>query len=379
MKRTVLSMMFVLLIISALTQILADEGMWQTHQLPMLGDELKELGLQIDPDSLTDLTAWPMNAVISLGGCTASFVSPEGLAVTNHHCAYGSIQHNSTEDDNLLEKGFMAAERKNELPARPGTRIMVTVEVRDVTKKVLAGLSDDLGGAERYQAIENKRKELVAKCEQDEGHRCRVAGFHGGLEYYLVKRLEIRDVRLVYAPAEGVGNYGGDIDNWMWPRHTGDYSFYRAYVGKDGKPADRDESNVPYKPKHYLKVATERLHDGDFVMVVGYPGHTNRYRLADEVDSSFSWYYPTRKKLLEEWLEIISEQTADRPDAAIKYAGTDAGLNNTIKNYDGLLNGFSKGDLVGDKRRQEEKLRAWLGGWRPDTFDLQTAKTKSDR
>jgi hypothetical protein len=357
MKRAALVTIFALL----LTPVLADEGMWQTHQLPVLGEELKGLGLRIDPESLTDLTSWPMNAVISLGGCTASFVSPEGLAVTNHHCAYGSIQHNSTEDDNLLEKGFLAAERKDELPARPGTRIMVTVEVRDVTKQVLAGLSDDLDGAARFQAIEDKRKELVAECEKDEGHRCRVAGFHGGLEYRLVKRLEIRDVRLVHAPAQGVGNYGGDIDNWMWPRHTGDYSFYRAYVGKDGKPADPDDSNIPYKPEHYLKVATERLREGDFVMVAGYPAGTNRYRLASEVDSSFNWYYPTRKSLLEEWLGIINEQTADRPDAAIKYAGMVAGLNNTIKNYEGLLDGFSKGDLVGEKRRQETRLRAWLG------------------
>jgi hypothetical protein len=310
---------------------------------------------------MTDLTSHPMNAVISLGGCTASFVSPEGLAVTNHHCAYGSIQHNSTEDNNLLEKGFMATGHDEELPARPGTRVMVTVDVKDVTAKVLEGLSDDLDGASRYKAIEDRRKALVAECEKDEGHRCRVAGFHGGLEYYLVKRMEIRDVRLVYAPPQGVGNYGGDIDNWMWPRHTGDYSFYRAYVGKDGKPADHDQGNVPYRPKHYLQVSTERLEEGDFVMVAGYPAGTNRYRLAREVDNSFNWYYPTRKKLLEEWLGIIGERTADRPDAAIKYAGIVAGLNNTIKNYEGLLEGFSKGDIIGDRRRQEEGLRAWLG------------------
>jgi hypothetical protein len=360
MKRAASSLIFVLLLAAGLTPAIADEGMWQTHQLPELGGDLKSLGLKIDPGKLTDLTDYPMNAVISLGGCTASFVSPEGLVVTNHHCAYGTIQYNSTADNNLLQNGFLAAERGDELPARPGTRVMVTVAVEEVTEKIRGKLSEKLTGAERYQAIEDRQKKLVASCEKDEGHRCRVASFYGGLQYYLVKRLEIRDVRLVYAPAAGIGNYGGDIDNWMWPRHTGDYSFYRAYVGKDGKPADRSEENVPYRPKHHLKVSSEGLRDGDFVMVVGYPAGTNRYRLASEVENSFSWYYPTRGKLLREWLEIINEQTAERPDAAIKYAGTVASINNTTKNYEGLLDGFSKSGMLEGKRRQEAGLRGWL-------------------
>jgi len=347
------------LLLAAGTLVRADEGMWQPHQLPALGERLSALGLEIDPSRLTDLTGHPMNAVISLGGCTASFVSPEGLVVTNHHCAYGSIQYNSTEENNLIENGFLARTREEELFAGPGSRVLVTVEVSDVTGRVLGGIPEEMAGIERYEAIETARKALVADCESDAGHRCSVRSFHGGLEYYLIKALEIRDVRLVYAPARGIGNYGGDVDNWFWPRHTGDYSFYRAYVGPDGKPADFSQDNAPFRPPHHLKVATDDLGKGDFVMVAGYPGRTNRYRLASEVEDRFHWFYPTRKKLLEEVLAVIEEQTADRPDAAIKYAGFVAGINNTTKNYEGMLNGFARGDMLERKRKEEAELRRW--------------------
>jgi len=338
----------------------AEEGMWPPFQLPELRERLTAAGLEIDPVRLSDLTDYPMNAVISLGGCTASFVSPDGLVVTNHHCAYRSIQYNSTEDRNLMQTGFLAQDRSGELFAGPGSRVLVTVAVDDVTAKVIGDLKDDMNGFDRYQAIDVKEKKLVADCEKDDGHRCTVRSFYGGLQYYLIKQLEIRDVRLVYAPADGVGNYGGDVDNWMWPRHTGDFSFYRAYVDKDGKPADHDAANVPYRPKHHLRVAEKGLEDGDFVMVAGYPGRTNRYRMAREVENSFEWYYPTRRELLTLWLEVIERETADRPDAAIKYAGAVAGLNNSSKNYQGLLESYAKSDVVQRKQKLEQDLTAWV-------------------
>ena len=169
----------------------ADEGMWQPHQLSELAEELRDLGMRIDPAELADLTKHPMNAVISLGGCTASFVSPEGLVVTNYHCAYRAIQYNSTEEKNLLADGFLAGTPEEELFAGPGSRVLVTVAVSDVTGDVLGSLAEGLEGRARYQAIEDREKALIAACEEDEGHRCRVAAFHGGLEYYLIKQLEI--------------------------------------------------------------------------------------------------------------------------------------------------------------------------------------------
>ncbi len=358
MKRLVIPCALFLLATTAL----AGEGMWRPGQLPDLADELRATGLEIDPASLADLTAHPMNAVISLGGCTASFVSPEGLAITNYHCAKGAIQYNSTEENNLLEKGFLARERAEEVAAGPGSRILVTVEVSDVTDRVVGGLDPGLGGAERYRAIEAREKALVAACEQDEGHRCRVRAYHGGLEYELIKQLEIRDVRLVYAPAAMIGEYGGEIDNWMWPRHTGDYSFYRAYVGPDGKPADPAEENVPFRPTHFLKLATDPLEAGDFVMVAGYPGRTNRYRLAAEVEETFAWDYPNRKRVFEQWRRIIAETAGDNKDLEIKYARTIAGLDNATKNYGGMLNGFAKGDMLERKRTLEADLQAWIEG-----------------
>jgi hypothetical protein len=349
-----------ILLILAWSGAQADEGMWPPAQLPEVAPQLKALGMESNPADLADLTSHPMNAVISLGGCTASFVSPDGLAITNHHCAYGSLQYNSSEESNYMVDGFVAADREAELFAGPGSRILVTVEVKDVTGTILGDLSADLSGRERYQAIEDGQKRLVADCEKDEGHRCRVSAFYGGLQYQLIKQLEIRDVRLVYAPPGGVGNYGGDVDNWMWPRHTGDFSFYRAYVDPQGKPADPDEKNVPYHPAHHLAVSEKGIGAGDFVMVAGYPGRTNRYRLAAEVENVITWAYPVRKDVFEEWLGIIEENTADRPDAAIKYASLVAGLNNATKNYGGMLEGFAKSDVVERKTAMENDLQEWI-------------------
>ncbi len=360
MKRIALSVS-VLLSVTFVPAVVADEGMWQPHQLQGLRQQLEERGLEIHPEKLADLTAHPMNAVINLGGCTASFVSPEGLAVTNHHCAYRVLQYNSTEENNLLRDGFLAREKSQEIFAGPGSRILVTVAVDDVTAAVRKGLGG-MSPRERYDAIEKRRKELIAECESDPGHRCRVAAFHGSLQYYLIKALEIRDVRIVYAPAGSVGRYGGDVDNWMWPRHTGDFTFYRAYVGADGKPADHSDDNVPFRPEHYLKVSDAGLEPGDYVMVTGYPGRTNRHRLAAEVENEFGWRYPRRQALMQAMMDLIGEVTEGHPDDAIKYAGTVAGLSNTVKNYSGMLDGFAKSDILERKRRVEEQLVKWTAG-----------------
>ena len=337
----------------------ADEGMWQPHQLPAMADELKAKGLEIDAKSISKLTEFPMNAVISLGGCTASFVSPKGLVVTNHHCAYGSIQYNSTAEKNLLQDGFLAKTFADELPAAPGSRVYVTEDVTNVTERVKAGIENKTG-REFYQGIENQEKALVAECEKDEGYRCQVYSFHGGLEYYLVKQLEIRDVRLVYNPAGSVGKYGGDIDNWMWPRHTGDYSFYRAYVSKNGKPAEFSADNVPYEPKSFLKVSAKGVSEGDFVMVAGYPGRTNRYRTATEVQNEFEWAYPEGKMLRERFIEIIKATAPEGSDERIKYESQIAGLANYAKNFTSMIEFYGKSTMLADRKALEAKLAEWI-------------------
>ena len=338
----------------------ADEGMWKPSQMPQLAAQLKARGLRMDPAALSNLAGKPLDAVISLGGCTASFVSPEGLVVTNHHCGYGAIQYNSTPERDLLETGFVAKTFDEELPADPNARIYVTQAITDVTDRITGGL-DAMDGKARFDAIESREKALVAECEAPGGLRCNVYAFHGGLEYSLIRQLEIQDVRLVYAPPEAIGKYGGDVDNFEWPRHTGDWSFLRAYVGPDGKPAPYSKDNVPYQPASWLEVSQQPLQAGDYVMVAGYPGRTNRYRLASEVQDAIDWSHPESVAYYKDYLATIERTTAGDKAAALKYASTVAGINNALKLYQGQLDGFAKmDDPVGMKRAREDALKAWL-------------------
>jgi hypothetical protein len=340
--------------------------MFTPDQLPEIAKDLRAKGLKMKPEQISDLTGFPMGAVVSLGGCTASFVSPQGLVVTNHHCAYGSIQYNSTEEQNYLEDGFLAKNLEAELPAAPGSRIYVTVNLNDVTEKVTGGLKAELSGEERFAAIDANRKALIAECEADEGHRCRVSSFYGGLQYKLIKQLEIKDVRLTYAPAGAIGKYGGDIDNWMWPRHTGDFAFYRAYVSPDGKSADYSEANVPFEPAHHLKVSAAGLDDGDFVMVAGYPGRTSRYMRLAQVKNTFDWQYPTWQTLLDDWIGAINNASEPGSDARIKYESRLAGLNNFNKNLGGQIEGARRVGLVERRAAREAALNAWIAKEAPN-------------
>ena len=354
------SLFLVLLLTVPTTAGYADEGMWLPDQLPKIDDSLKAAGLETPPENFADLTGKPMGAIVSLGGCSASFVSPEGLVATNHHCAYGTIQFNSTEERNLLKDGFLAATLGDELAAAPGSRVYVTVAAENVTDRILSAVPRGANGASRFAAIEEAEKKLIAECEETPGHRCRVASFFGGAVFRLYSQLEIRDVRLVYAPSSSIGKYGGDVDNWMWPRHTGDFSLYRAYVGADGEPADPSPANVPFRPKHWLRIGTEGVDAGDFMMVVGYPGRTNRYRLASEVEEAIEWTYPQRVAQRSEALDVIDGETADRPDAAIAYAAMTSYVNNSLKNAQGMIAGFAYSESVERKRALEAELADWI-------------------
>ena len=341
----------------------AGEGMWVPQQLPEIAGPLKKAGLKLSPQQISDLTGDPMGAVVALGGCTASFVSPNGLVVTNHHCAYGAIQLNSTAENNLIRNGFNAPTTADEVSAGPNARVFVLDEITDVTKDAKAAIAaagDD--ALARTKALEAFEKKLIADCEAEAGFRCRLYSFSGGNTYRLFKNLEIKDVRLAYAPPGSVGKFGGDIDNWMWPRHTGDFAFYRAYVGKDGKPATFSKDNVPYQPKHWLKFADQPLGAGDFVMVAGYPGSTNRYALAAEFDNTAQWTYPTIARHYKNQIAMVEAAGKQNADIQVKYAATMAGWNNTSKNYDGQLEGFKRIDAAGQKQREEAAVLGWLKG-----------------
>ena len=348
------------LTLCATTSAYGAEGMWMPQQIPLLAEQLKKAGMQMDPNRLADLTGDPMGAVVGLGGCSASFVSPEGLTVTNHHCAFGSLQFNSRPERDLITNGFLAKTRDEELQAAPGSRIFVTTNIEDVTPRVNAALNAKLSDYDRKIAIGRASKQLVEECEKPGGLRCRVASFFEGTQYLRTTQMEIRDVRLVYAPAGGVGNFGGETDNWMWPRHTGDFSFLRAYVGKDGKPADYSKENVPYKPAHWLKVAASGVQPGDMVFVAGYPGRTFRYRTAAEVGSMQDYSYPTTIRYATDLNAILREMGKNDKDIAIRNASRIKGNDNVLKNYTGTLEGFRKDNIVGMRTDRETKLAAYI-------------------
>ena len=353
----------VLAAMAAVPAAIAGEGMWVPQQLPQIAGPLAKAGLKLAPEQLADLTGDPMGAVVALGGCTASFVSPNGLVATNHHCAYGAIQLNSTPENNLIRNGFNAPTTADELSAGPNARVFVLDEITDVTRDAQAVIA--AAGADalaRTKALEAFEKKLIAECEAEAGFRCRLYSFSGGNSYRLFRNMEIRDVRLAYAPPGSVGKFGGDVDNWMWPRHTGDFAFYRAYVGKDGKPAAYSPDNVPFKPRHWLKFADQPLGEGDFVMVAGYPGSTNRYALAAEFDNAAQWSYPAIAGHFKNQIALVEAAGKLDPQVQVKYASAMAGWNNTSKNYEGQLTGFKRIDAAGQKRAEEAAVLAWLKG-----------------
>lgn len=337
---------------------IADEGQWQPYQMPSIADKLNERGIKIPAEKLADLTSYPMNAVVGLGYCTASFVSPQGLVVTNHHCAYKAIQYNTKKEHNYLEQGFLATSKDKEPSAGPNERLYITEAVTNVTEQVTKALSQD--PLTRYEEIQTHSKNLIKACESDADYRCNVRSFHNGLEYYLIKQLMIRDVRLVYAPPESVGAYGGDIDNYEYPRHSGDFAFLRAYVGKDGKPAAFSDDNIPYTPKSYLKINADGVKAGDGVFVAGYPGSTSRYNLTSELKFASDWLYPTQAQRYQLQIDTIETMGQADADVAIKYAGNMASMANRMKKLNGLLAGFKATDIVGIKQSRENDFLAWL-------------------
>ncbi len=354
--RTVILFVAVLLAVSALR---ADEGMWMPQQIPELAARLQAMGFTGDAKAFADLTGQPMGAIVSLGGCTASFVSPDGLIVTNHHCVTGGLQFNSTPQRSLLRDGFLAKARAEELWNGPGSRVYVTTSVTEVTDAIRGKIDPKATDRERYDTIQRRIKQRVAACEKP-GMRCNVASFFEGLKYYEIAQLEIKDVRLVYAPAEGIGVFGGETDNWRWPRHTGDWSFVRAYVGKDGKPAEFSKDNIPYKPARWLKVSPEGAKTGELVFVVGYPGRTMRHQTYAEVKETTEWTFPRAIRLAQEQLAIIDKLTKDNKAMSLKLSGRIQGLNNTLTNQKGMLEGLVKGGALAQKAAMEKQLEEWI-------------------
>ncbi|MDX2093637.1 MAG: S46 family peptidase [Kofleriaceae bacterium] len=338
-------------------------GMWMPMQMNLPGhvELFKKMGVKMDASVLADPLAAPLNAIVSLGGCSASFVSPDGLIVTNHHCVQGALQHNSTPENNLVENGFLAKTRADEVSAGPAQRVFVAQAFKDVTKEMRDGLDKIKDPAKRKEESEKRLKQLTAACEKDRPElRCDIKSFFRGGQYIQIENLEIKDVRLVYVPPRSVGNYGGEIDNWAWPRHTGDFSFYRAYVGKDGKPADFSKDNVPFKPKHFLKVSSSGVKPGDFVMVTGYPGSTSRTETVLETQHDIEWYYPYLIAYYKERYAIAEANLKSPGETAIKAAVMKQGIQNGLEKFQGVLDGLKKNEeLMARKRNLDKQVKEW--------------------
>jgi hypothetical protein len=337
-------------------------GMWMPQQMSLPGHvaAFEKLGVKIDPTLLTNPLAAPMNAIVRLNGCSASFVSPDGLVVTNHHCVQSALQVNSKPDNNLVEKGFLAKTRADEPSAGPAERVFVAQAFTDVTESVNSGLDKIADPVARYEEAETRLKQRVAECEKGRPEiRCKVGRFFRRGMYVLIEELEIRDVRLVYAPARSVGNYGGEIDNWHWPRHTGDFSFYRAYVGKNGKPADYSPGNVPYKPKHFLKVSDQGLQPSDFVMIAGFPGRTSRTQTALEAKHDVEWFYPYFIEHAKQRYAIAEANLKSPGETAIKAGVLKQRVQNGLEKMQGVLKGLTSGDLLDRKAALDAKAKAW--------------------
>lgn len=336
----------------------ADEGMWLPHQIGLLNLETR--GLKIDAGSLykKDGTGL-MSAVIKLNRGTAEFVSKDGLLLTNHHVAYTAIQRASDKKNDYLADGFLARTRGEEIPAK-GYSATVLLGYRDVTQLVKNALNPVMTPAERLHAVERIKMKLVAQEEaKGEDIYCQVKSMYSGNMYYLFTFKRLWDIRLVYAPPRSIGNFGGEIDNWMWPRHTGDFTFLRAYVSPKNKGVPYSPKNVPYRPKSFLKVSLDGVKPGDFTFVMGYPGTTYRNYSLPELMLDIE-KLQVRKRNYKEIVDFFEAAGKNDREVEIRYAAAVKGIHNSIKSYTGKLAGFKQHDITRLKKDVEKKFMDWV-------------------
>src|SRR5690606_24908203 len=336
-----------------------DEGMYPLSDLNRI--DLKKAGLEIDQtDIFNPGKVGLVDALVQVGGCTGSFVSDEGLIITNHHCAFSAVQLASTPENDYLTHGFVAREREQEIKAE-GLTIRITDSYEDVSKRVLEAANKSKDPAERIQLINNERTIIAAEAEKkDPSIKAEVSEMFIGNSYVLFRYKTIEDVRLVYVPQRSIGEFGGDTDNWVWPRHTGDYSFLRAYVAPDGTPASYSKSNVPYKPKKHLKVNPNGVKENDFTFILGYPGRTFRHRPAQYIKYQEKFLLPYTASLYEYQNNAMLE--AGKNDKLIELSlATRIKRNaNVMKNYQGKMKGLKSIQLAKNKENEDLALGKFI-------------------
>ena len=349
----------------AATTARADEGMWLLHMLQRINEaEMQQMGLNLSAEDIYSLNqACLKDAVITLNGgsCTAEIISDQGLVLTNHHCAYGAIQGFSTVEDDILTNGFWAMSLDEEKPI-PDFSVTFLQRIEDVTERVLADVTSDMDDSDREAAIQA----VISQIEEEEkgispDFRPQIKSFYHGNEFYLFVYRDYTDIRLVGNPPESIGKFGGDTDNWMWPRHTGDFSLLRIYSDADGNPADFSEDNKPYTPKRHLKVSLEGVENGDFTMIMGYPGSTDRFLSSHGVQQALDLYNPSVVEVRDLKLKTMKSHMDVDPAVRIQYAAKYAQTANYWKYYIGQSKGLKALDVYGKKKALEDEFSAWMG------------------
>src|ERR1041385_1991964 len=362
MKKTVLTVILTcasLLLFAAWTA--PDEGMWMMNPLDKLPwPEMQKHGLHLTPAQIYNPDGTSLkDAIVLLGGGTSSFISAEGLILTNHPGPCGGIQSVSSTQDDFLKNGFYAKTREEELSI-PTYQAQIVMSQEDITSQVLDGIGSDMPPPQRADSVRVRLLRISQAASRKTGYDCRASEFYNGVKYFMFAYQVLRDVRLVYAPPEAIGNYGGEVDNWYWPRHTGDFSLMRAYAAPDGKPAKYAKENVPFKPKAFLPISAKGYDENSFAMIMGFPGRTFRYRTAAEIQLAKEETLPLTMQFFKKRMDIIEGAGKTDRGVAIQYASKWRGLANTFKNYEGTLEGMRRSGVLGERHEEERKFLEFL-------------------
>jgi len=353
--------LFSLLLLFGNTSLKAGEGMWIPLLLGELNEtEMQKMGLKLNAEDIYNINKSCLKDAIVLfgGGCTAEIVSDQGLILTNHHCGFGTIQRLSSLEHDYLTNGFWAGDRSEELPS-PGLKVTLLVRMEDVTEKVLLNVSDELSESERNKIIKDNIKKIKVEAIEDTHYDALIKPFFHGNSYYLFITEVFKDIRFVGAPPSNIGKFGGDTDNWMWPRHTGDFSVFRIYADKNNNPAEYSNDNVPYKPRYSIPISLKGYDKGDFTFVFGYPGSTQSYVPSYEIQMVTEVINPIRIKLRTKRLDIIEAARNKSDLVRLQYASKSAGIANGWKKWIGENRGIKKLNAIKVKQDEEKEFVQW--------------------
>jgi len=358
----------VFLILTALSiRTIAVEGMWLPSMIWKNIDDMRAMGFELTAGDLySEEGASIKDAIVRFGrGCTGSFISQDGLLITNHHCGLSQLQNHSTVENDFLTHGFWAANRAEELK-NDGLTVTILVRMADVTSRVLEKVTPEMNEQQRREVITTVSRGIEREASEGGKYETRVEPFYSGNQYWLFVSIVYRDVRLVGAPPSSVGKFGGDTDNWVWPRHTGDFMLFRVYAGADNQPADFSPDNKPYKPARFLQVSAGPIKEHDFTMVYGFPGRTSRYLTSDAVDFILNREYPLGIAMRTGILDIYRQGMAKSARTRIQYTTKQASLANTWKRWQGEVRGLNRLDAINVKKQQEAEMARWIAR-NPDT------------